>query len=154
MRLALGADHRGSSAIKQLAEKLRREGHEVVLAENCEGAVCDYPQPAFIVGRAVADRRADAGILICGTGIGMSIAANKVAGVRAAVAHDELTAQLSKSHNDSNVLCLSGDLLGQRLIEKIAEVWLGTPFEGGRHARRLRKIAAIERGEDPSSVRE
>jgi ribose 5-phosphate isomerase B len=82
----------------------------------------------------------------------MSIAANKVAGVRAAVVHDELTAQLSRSHNAANVVCLSADLLGQRLIEKICEVFLATSFEGGRHERRIRKITAMEQGKDPSTV--
>ena len=92
------------------------------------------------------------GILVCGSGIGMCIAANKVKGVRAALVHDELTAEMSRGHNDANVLCLSADLLGQRLIEKIAEVWLGTAFQGGRHERRVRKIAAIENGQDPAKV--
>jgi ribose 5-phosphate isomerase B len=82
----------------------------------------------------------------------MSIAANKVAGVRAAVVHDELTAQLARSHNDANVLCLSADLLGQRLIEKIVEAWLGATFEGGRHARRIRKIVAMESGINPATI--
>jgi ribose 5-phosphate isomerase B len=82
----------------------------------------------------------------------MSIAANKVKGVRAAVVHDELTAQISRSHNDANVLCLSADLLGQRLIEGIVEVWIKTPFEGGRHARRVGKIKAIEDGKDPTRI--
>ncbi len=154
MRIALGADHRGASAIQGLGEKLRREGHQIVLSEGCDGSVCDYPERAWVVGRAVAEGQAEAGILICGTGVGMSIAANKVQGVRAAVVHDELTAQLSRSHNDANVLCLSADLLGQRLIEKIAEVWLGTKFEGGRHARRVRKIGAIEQGQPPASVQD
>ena len=104
------------------------------------------------MGKAVAEGRADLGLLICGTGIGMSIAANKIPGVRAAVVHDELTAQISRSHNDANVLCLSADLLGHRLIEQIVETWIKTPFEGGRHARRVHKIEAIERGEDPTTV--
>ncbi len=154
MRISLGADHRGANAIKLLGEKLRREGHEVRVAGDCEGDACDYPERAYAVGKDVAEGRADAGVLVCGTGVGMSIAANKVPGVRAAVVHDELTAQLSRSHNDANVLCLSGDLLGQRLIEKIAEVWLATKFEGGRHARRVRKVQAIEKGQDPASVKE
>jgi ribose 5-phosphate isomerase B len=84
----------------------------------------------------------------------MSIAANKIKGVRAAVAHDELTAQLSRSHNNANILCLSADLLGQRLIEKITDVFLATKFEGGRHERRIRKISAIEQGKDPATVAE
>jgi ribose 5-phosphate isomerase B len=84
----------------------------------------------------------------------MSIAANKVRGVRAANVHDELTAQLSRSHNNANVLCLSADLLGQRLIEKIVEEWIATPFQGGRHTRRVDKIVAIEQGKDPASVKD
>jgi ribose 5-phosphate isomerase B len=82
----------------------------------------------------------------------MCIAANKLPGVRAAIAHDELTAEISRTHNDANVLCLSADLLGQRLIEKISESWIAASFEGGRHARRIRKIAAMESGHDPATV--
>src|SRR5262245_9001901 len=154
MKVALSADHRGSSGIRQLFDQLKREGKEVELLGDCSGAPCDYPERAWVVGQAVAKGQADVGVLICGTGIGMSIAANKVKGVRAAVCHDELTAQLSRSHNNSNVLCLSADLLGQRLIEKIVDVWLGTTFEGGRHARRIHKIGAMEEGKDPATVRE
>ncbi|MEI7658752.1 MAG: ribose 5-phosphate isomerase B [Phycisphaerae bacterium] len=153
MRIALSSDHRGTSAIRQLQEKLRREGHDAFLVGDCSGNVaCDYPERAYEVGNMVAGKSADLGILICGTGIGMSIAANKVHGVRAAVCHDELTAQLARSHNDANVLCLSADLLGQRLIEKISESWIAATFEGGRHARRIRKIAAMESGKDPATV--
>jgi len=154
MRIALGADHRGAAAIAALFDKLKHEGHEVTLCEDCPGQVCDYPERAYAVSNIVASGKADAGILICGTGIGMSIAANKIKGIRAAVVHDELTAQLSKSHNDANIICMSADLLGQRLIEKISEVWLATKFEGGRHARRIRKVAAIENGLNPASVTE
>jgi ribose 5-phosphate isomerase B len=121
---------------------------------ECSSPAVDYPEPAWHVARAVAGGQADMGLLICGTGIGMSIAANKVKGARAAVVHDELTAQISRSHNDSNVLCLSADLLGQRLIENIVEAWLKTPFQGGRHERRVRKIKAIEEGKDPGTVLE
>jgi len=152
MRIALSADHRGTQASKLLADKLRRDGHEVSLLGAAGSASVDYPEPAFLVAKAVADKKAELGLLICGTGIGMSIAANKVKGVRAAVVHDELTAQISRSHNDANVLCLSADLLGQRLIEGIVEVWIKTPFEGGRHARRVHKITAIEDGKDPTGV--
>lgn len=154
MKIAIGADHRGAGAARQVAEKLGREGHEVEMIGDCGSQQCDYPEPAYLVGKAVAEGRAKLGILVCGTGIGVSIAANKVPGVRAAVAHDELTAQLSRSHNDANILCMSGDLLGQRLIEKIVDVWLHTEFEGGRHARRIHKISAIEQGKDPSKVQE
>ena len=154
MKIALSADHRGYTGIKQLCDLLKRQGHEVELLGDCSGAPADYPERAYLVGRTVAAGKADLGVLLCGTGIGMSIAANKVKGVRAAVVHDELTAQLSRSHNDANVLCLSADLLGQRLIEKITEAWIGTPFEGGRHMRRVHKIQAIEEGKDPASVAE
>jgi ribose 5-phosphate isomerase B len=152
MKLALGADHRGVASARQLADRLKAAGHTVLLMGNMSGEPCDYPESAFTVGRAIQKGDADRGILICGTGLGMTIAANKLKGIRATPVHDELTAELSRSHNDANVICLSADLLGQRLIEKIVEVWLATPFEGGRHERRLRKIAAIEEGRDPSSV--
>lgn len=154
MKIALSADHRGFAGIKQLADKLRREGQEVELLGDCSATQADYPERAYLVGQAVATGQCDLGVLLCGTGIGMSIAANKVKGVRAAVVHDELTAELSRSHNNANVLCLSADLLGQRLIEKIVEVWLASEFEGGRHARRIRKITAIENGQDPAKVQE
>ena len=146
MRIVLSADHRGAADIRQLHEKLRREGKDAELIGDCSGSPCDYPDRAYQVGQLVGSGKADLGVLVCGTGIGMSIAANKVRGVRAAVCHDELTAQLSRSHNDSNVLCLSADLLGQRLIEKIAEVWVATPFEGGRHARRIHKTISRLQG--------
>lgn len=152
MVIALGGDHRGTSAIKTLADKLKREGHEALMLGDCSGSSVDYPEPAYQVGMCIAQGGAKLGILICGTGIGVSIAANKVKGVRAAVVHDELTAQLARSHNNANVLCMSGDLLGQRLIEKITEVFLRTEFEGGRHQRRVDKIAAIEEGKDPATL--
>jgi ribose 5-phosphate isomerase B len=151
-RVALSADHRGAASARQLADRLRSIGHEVLVMGSLTGDATDYPIQAHQVGRAVSDKRADLGVLICGTGIGMCIAANKVRGVRAALAHDELTAQISRTHNDANVLCLSADLLGQRLIEKIVDVWMGTPFQGGRHERRLREIEAIEEGSDPAKI--
>lgn len=152
MKVALSADHRGSASAQQLAERLRNGGHEVRIVGPLSHEPCDYPVPAQLVANTVARGEADRGVLICGTGIGMCIAANKVRGVRAALVHDELTAGISRSHNDANVLCLSADLLGQHLIEKIVDTWLATPFEGGRHLRRLKKIAAIEDGLDASTV--
>ena len=143
MKIAIGADHRGSSPARAVARLLEREGHDVDIVGTCDDTPCDYPEPAYKVARLVADGQVERGVLICGTGIGMSIAANKVRGVRAAVVQDELTAELSRSHNDANILCLSGDLLGERLIEKIVQVFLRTAFAGGRHARRIRKIEAI-----------
>lgn len=149
MRIALGSDHRGQATAMQLAERLKRQGHETIVFVPPAGQSSDYPVAAYEVATRVANHDADRGVLICGTGIGMSIAANKVRGARAAVVHDELTAQLSRTHNDANILCLSGDLLGQRLIEKVVEVFMNSDFEGGRHARRVDKINAIERGENP-----
>ena len=140
MKIALGADHRGAASIKMLAEKLRREGHEISLLDDCAGQVCDYPEKAYTVGKAVADHRADLGILICGTGVGMSIAANKVRGVRAAVVHDELTAQLSRSHNDANILCFGSRVVGPGVAAELVSAFLGTEYEGGRHAARVAKI--------------
>lgn len=152
MKVAMGSDHRGAEAIAALRDKLLSDGHEVEVFGANSAEPCDYPEVALDVANRVRDGSADRGMLICGTGIGMCIAANKVDRVRAALVSDELTAQLSRSHNDANVLCLSGDLLGQRLIEKIAQVFLETSFAGGRHARRVAKIGAIERGEDPAGI--
>ncbi len=152
MKVAIGSDHRGTEARIHLQELLKRQGHEVVVYSVNDGKSCDYPDVAYPVSRAVADGAADRGILICGTGIGMSIAANKVAGVRAALVHDEVGADISRRHNDANILCLSGDMLGLRIIDRIVLTWLRTEFEGGRHARRISKIHAIERGQDPGSV--
>src|SRR5262249_21988969 len=104
----------------------------------------DYPDFAFRVAHAVSDGAADRGILVCGTGIGMCIAANKVAGVRAAPCHDSITAEMSRRHNNANVLCLSADLLGEELIERMVKIWLETEFENGRHARRVEKIQRYE----------
>lgn len=151
-RLAIGADHRGTEAAVRLADRLRAEHYDVALDLPAAGQPCDYPDAAFTVGTAVAAHQADLGILICGTGVGMSMAANKIKGVRAALVHDEITAELSRSHTNANVICLSADLLGIRLIEKIVDLWLKTPFEGGRHLRRISKIEAIEQGRDPRTL--
>ena len=105
----------------------------------------DYPDVAADVARRVSKHEVDRGILVCGSGLGMCIAANKFPGVRAAPCHDDLTAEMSRRHNDLNVLCLSADLLGERLVDRMVELWMNTPFEGGRHARRVEKIAQLER---------
>jgi ribose 5-phosphate isomerase B len=152
LRVVLGADHRGLQTAHSIAETLNELGCTARVVEHCSDGPCDYPEQAWLVGQEIVNGNADRGVLICGTGIGMSIAANKIHGLRAALVHDELTARLSRSHNDSNVLCISADLLGERLIDKIIEVWISEPFEGGRHARRLDKISAIEAGKDPTSA--
>jgi ribose 5-phosphate isomerase B len=144
MRIAVGNDHRGYSIRGKLLALLGRLGHEVIDFGTESNDPVDYPDVAEAVGRRVADGGADRGILVCGTGLGMCIAANKVPGVRAAPCHDDLTAEISRRHNDLNVLCLSADLLGQGFIDRMIEIWLNTPFEGGRHARRLAKIRALE----------
>jgi ribose 5-phosphate isomerase B len=152
LTIAIGSDHRGSNVATQLLETIKNIGHDGHIVGACSDQSCDYPEKAWLVGQEVLAGKADRGILICGTGIGMSIAANKVAGLRAALVHDELTAQLSRSHNDANILCLSADLLGARLMDKIVEVWIKTPFDGGRHERRVNKISEIEQGNDPSTI--
>jgi ribose 5-phosphate isomerase B len=151
MKVAISADHRGAPVIDQVLARVQEDGHEAEMFGNCKEGVRDYPDQAYQIARAVAEGRAERGILLCGTGIGMSIAANKVPGIRAAVVTDELTAQMSRGHNDANILCLSADLLGPKLIEKIVSIWLKTPFEGGRHGRRVQKIMMIESGQDPAN---
>ncbi len=149
MRVAIGSDHRGVGVKAKIIELIERLGHQTEDVGTCTAESCDYPDLAAIVGRKVSEGQTDRGILICGTGIGMCIAANKFRGVRAAPCHDDLTAELSRRHNDLNVLCLSADLLGEKLIDRMVEIWLTTPFEGGRHARRIEKIASMEQGFSP-----
>jgi ribose 5-phosphate isomerase B len=146
MKIAVGSDHRGYDAKRKVVTHLQALGHEVCDTGTHGTASVDYPDLALEVARAVGEGSADRGILICGTGIGMCIAANKVAGVRAAPCHDSITAEMSRRHNDANVLCLSADLLGEDLIERMVRIWLATEFEGGRHARRVEKITRYERG--------
>src|SRR5207253_9410200 len=128
---------------------LERLGHEVVDMGPTSGESVDYPDYAIQVAKAVSERSVDRGILVCGTSIGMCIAANKVRGVRAAPCHDSITAEMSRRHNDANIICLSADLLGEELIDRMLRIWLDTEFEGGRHARRVEKIVRFEseRGE-------
>src|SRR5579864_1462726 len=144
MKIAIGSDHRGYETKRRLVHSVQQLGHEVLdmCTEGSESV--DYPDFAFQVAQAVGEGRVDRGILICGTGIGMCIAANKVPGVRAAPCHDSITAEMSRRHNDANVLCLSADLLGEELIDRMVRIWLTTDFEGGRHAQRVGKICRYE----------
>lgn len=144
MRIAIGSDHRGYAVKEKLIELLKQLGQEVVDVGTNGTESCDYPDIAGIVGGQVSRHEVDRGILICGTGIGMSIVANKFPGVRAAPCHDDLSAEMSRRHNDLNVLCLSADMLGEKLIDRMVEIWLATEFEGGRHARRVEKIQQVE----------
>jgi ribose 5-phosphate isomerase B len=145
MKIAIGCDHRGFEVKTKLMELVAKLGHEVTDSGAFSGDSCDYPDVAADVARKVSTGEVERGILICGSGIGMCIAANKIPGVRAAPCHDDLTAEMSRRHNDLNVLCLSADMLGERLIDRLVEVWLNTPFEGGRHSRRIEKITELER---------
>lgn len=144
MKIAVASDHRGYDVKGKILDLISEMGHEGLDFGPAETETVDYPDFASKVAKAVSEKTADRGILICGTGIGMCIAANKFPGVRAAGCHDDLTAEMSRLHNDANVMCLSGDLLGDRLIHRMVEIWITTQFEGGRHARRVEKIAEIE----------
>jgi ribose 5-phosphate isomerase B len=145
MKIAIGSDHRGFDAKQRLLVHLRKQGHDVQDLGTSSKDSVDYPDYAFQVAQAVAAGQAERGILICGTGIGMCIAANKVTGVRAAPCHDCVTAEMSRRHNDANILCLSADMLGEEKIERMVGIWLDCPFEGGRHARRVDKIMHFEK---------
>lgn len=145
MRIAVGSDHRGFQLKDKIRAMLQSKGHEVSDVGTQGSGSVDYPDFAHVVAEKVRDREADRGVLICGTGIGMAITANKFRGVRAAPCADEVSAELSRRHNDANILCLSGDMLSVRAAERIVEVWLATEFEGGRHSRRIGKIEEIER---------
>ncbi len=152
MKIAVGSDHRGFDAKQQIKAIAAELGHECIDCGTDDNNPVDYPDLAYLAAGAVSRNEADRAILICATGIGMSMAANKVRGVRAALCHDELSAQISRDHNDANVLCLSADQVGAVLLRKMVEVWLNTAFRGGRHERRVRKIQAIEEGRDPRQL--
>lgn len=153
MKIAIGNDHRGFEAKQQIKSIVTQLGHEAIDVGSNDSNPVDYPDPAYLAATAVSKKQADRAILVCGTGIGMCITANKIKGIRAALCHDELSARISRHHNDANVLCISGDLTGEVLLRKIVEVWLDTEFSGGRHQRRIEKIAAIEEGKDPREIK-
>jgi ribose 5-phosphate isomerase B len=144
MKVAIASDHRGYHLKEKVISLLKAKGHTVIDDGPSSEESVDYPDFAALVAKKVSGGEVDRGILICGTGIGMAISANKFPGVRAAACVDEVTADLSRRHNDLNVLCLSGDLLSSRVTERLVEVWMATEFEGGRHARRVDKIRELE----------
>jgi len=148
MRVSIGSDHRGYNLKSKILNLLAEAGHEVTDLGTDSTESCDYPDIAMAVANAVASGESDRGILVCGTGIGMTITANKFDRVRAATCNDEVTSEMCRRHNDVNVLCLSGDMLGERNIENLVRIWLETEFDGGRHARRLEKISQIEQNRD------
>jgi ribose 5-phosphate isomerase B len=144
MLIAIGSDHRGFPHKAAISEALRARGVEIA-DQGCPSTEsADYPEPALAVGEMVASGRADGGILICGSGIGVSIAANKVRGVRASLCFTEDQARTTRQHNDSNCLCLSGDGVDRETALRIVDAWLGAAFEGGRHQRRVDIITAYE----------
>jgi ribose 5-phosphate isomerase B len=145
MRVAIGADHAGYLLKEHLKETLVRLGHSVDDHGTHSQASTDYPPICFSVGRAVAEARADRGIVLGGSGQGEQIAANKVPGVRAALCNDLYTARLSREHNDANVLSMGGRIVAFGLADEILGLWLATPFEGGRHQRRLDQIAEADK---------
>jgi ribose 5-phosphate isomerase B len=150
LKIAAGWDHHGRAyrqAIKDILEDL---GHEMIDLGAPSDDSSDYPDFAFRVGEAVASKQADRGLLVCGSGIGMAIAANKVQGIRAGLAYDVQTARLSRAHNDTNVLCIAEwTARDEALLRKLIDIWLTTPFEqGGRHERRVGKIVRYERDRD------
>ena len=148
MKIAIGADHGGFLLKQHLVKVLETQGHTVRDQGTLSGESCDYPDYAEAVAREVAAGRAERGILVCTTGIGMSIAANKVRGIRAALGSSEDAVRLTRLHNDANVLALGAKYSGPAEAERLVAAFLGTGFEGGRHGRRVGKIAAIEAREE------
>lgn len=143
MRIAVGSDHAGFHLKESLAQHLRASGHEVIDCGTHSEDRVDYPDFGAAVGRAVAGGEADGGLCVCGSGIGIAMAANKIAGVRAATVHDVTSARLTKQHNDANVICLGERLIGPEVARDALDAWLAADFEGGRHERRVAKLDAL-----------
>jgi ribose 5-phosphate isomerase B len=145
MKLAIGTDHAGFEFKEELKKQLQAQGHSLVDEGTASTERCDYPDFALKVAEAVAAGTVERGILICGAGHGMAIAANKVPGIRAATAYDDYSARMSRLHNDANVLVLPARVIAETRGLELAKIFMETPFEGGRHSPRLEKIHAIER---------
>ena len=145
MEIAIGSDHAGFELKEIISQLLKEVGHEVIDMGTTSNSSVDYPDFAETVSKAVSEGIVDRGVLICGTGIGMSIVANKFKNVRAALCNDLFTAKMSRLHNDANVLTIGGRIVGKDLAKEIVNIWINTPFEGGRHLKRLEKINLIER---------
>ncbi len=143
MRIAVGSDHAGFHMKEALAAHLRTLGHEVIDCGTHSDDRVDYPDFGAAVGRAVARGEADGGLCVCGSGIGIAMAANKIAGIRAATVHDATSARLAREHNDANVICLGERLVGPQVALDALEAWLGATFEGGRHVGRVEKLDAL-----------
>lgn len=153
MRIAVGADHAGFEYKDRIAADLKAAGHQVIDYGTCDATPVDYPQYGYAVGEAVASGRADRGIVVCGSSIGISIAANKVPGVRCAVVTEPLSAELARRHNDANVMALSERLTGWEMIERLVQVFLETPFDGGRHAERVAQLVDFDDAQRARTLR-
>ena len=140
MKIALGADHAGFEVKNRLAQMLRAQGHDILDYGTCDETPVDYPQYGYAVGEAVASGQAERGILVCGSSLGIAMAANKVPGVRCAAVFEPLMTELARQHNDANVIALSERLTGWDMIERLVQVFLTTPAEGGRHAYRVQQL--------------
>lgn len=147
MKIAIGCDHGGIVLKPAIVEYLKTQGIEIADCGTYDTESCDYPDYALAVADEVANGRADKGILLCGTGIGITIAANKVKGIRAAVVTEEFSAAACAEHNRANILGLGGRVVSAEKAVKLVDIWLNTPFAGGRHQRRIDKIAEIEQRE-------
>jgi len=144
MKVSIGSDHRGHAQRKVVAEVIEATGNEADDQGSFTEESCDYPDIAKQVAEQITSGKTERGILVCGTGIGMSIAANKIDGIRAALCHDVESAKLSRQHNDANMLCLAGNDFDPETYKAIVSAWLNTGFEGGRHARRVEKVKELE----------
>lgn len=140
MRIAVGSDHAGFHLKEELAEHLRSLGHDIVDCGTHSGDRVDYPDFGAAVGRAIRDGAADGGLCVCGSGIGIAMAANKIEGIRAATVWDATSARLTREHNDANVICIGERLVGPQVAKDCVDAWLGATFEGGRHEGRVAKI--------------
>lgn len=144
MKIVIGADHAGFELKAHLASRLRDAGHEVEDVGTHSLDSVDYPDLAAAVARGVASGEAERGVLVCGTGLGVAIAANKVDGVRAVTCHDHFTASMARRHNDANVVCVGARVVGSGVAEEVVAAFVESDFEGGRHGRRVDKITALE----------
>jgi ribose 5-phosphate isomerase B len=153
-KIYAGSDHAGFTLRRRLVDHLRARGHEVEDLGPTTDASCDYPTSAAAVARAVRDDAGAVGLLVCGTGLGVCIAANKIRGVRAVDAWNVDGAKMSRAHNDANVLCLGERLISEAEALAVVDTWLATPFEGGRHGRRVAQIAALEIEESAADLRQ
>lgn len=147
-RIAIASDHGAFDLKRYVIEHLEKTGYEPVDMGIYEEESVDYPDYGVKVARAVSEGEFERGILLCGTGIGMSITANKFPGVRATLAHDDYTAKMSRLHNNSNILVMGGRTTTEEMAGRIVDIWLETQFEGGRHDRRLQKIAELEKKQE------